>query len=201
MTTNSQRVGGKDGGRDGEREESRWVGMKGVSEEGREGWVTLAAQHRSHGQGKRAGVCVCRTHVGVGGHVFCLSAISAQRRTKRRPGNCALTPSPHHAAPRRAVCGVMMVAAHFPLKCVRGRRHHSDSIPFSRPPFCLFHTACELEITNSSGGCGGGGCFWLAGWLPAAGNWAPCPPRPPQLALTLPSLRAYYRAIIEPPAK
>ena len=50
----------------------------------------------------------------------------------------------------------------------------SRSSSFPLPPLYLFHTACKLEITNSSGG----GCFWPAAFLPA-GTWALCPPPSP----------------------
>ena len=106
MTTNSRRVEGKEGGRDGEREESRWVGMKGVSEEGREGWVTLAAQHCSHGQGKRAGVCVSDT---CGRWRTCVLSVSDQRPTphKKEAGELRVDTLARRTTPRRAAhCSV-----------------------------------------------------------------------------------------------
>ena len=73
----------------------------------------------------------------------------------------------------------------------------SRSSSFPLPPLYLFHTACKLEITNSSGGgrCIGG-CFWLAGRLPSC-----LPALRLCVPLPHPPLRAYYRAIIEAPAK
>ena len=103
MTTNSRRVEGKEGGRDGEREESRWVGMKGVSEEGREGWVTLAATTPQSRPGQASG-CVCVSDT-CGRWRTCVLSVSDQRPTphKKEAGELRVDTlaAPRHAAPRR----------------------------------------------------------------------------------------------------
>ena len=48
-----------------------------MTEGGRDGDGLRYISRHSHGE--RVCVYVCRTHVGVGGHVFCLSATSAQK--------------------------------------------------------------------------------------------------------------------------
>ena len=73
----------------------------------------------------------------------------------------------------------------------------NQSSSFSLPPFCLFHTAYMLEITNSSGS---GGAAGVSGSLASRRHlgWLALTESPPSLA---PHLTAYYRAIIELPAK
>ena len=172
-------------GRDERGERGRKRGM---------GYISRTTPQSRPGQ---ASGCVCVSDT-CGRWRTCVLSVSDQRPTphKKEAGELRVDTlaAPRHAAPRRMWSNDGRSS--FPSKMCSwsSSSFRQYPLPSSLPSvFFTPHASWKLQIALAAVVVEG-----VSGWQVG------CPPPalgPPPLALTLPSLRAYYRAIIEPPAK